>query len=73
MYPIRPQDNPNLYTVDEIKKILRCGKNKAYEVVNSRGFPAIRLGKSIRIPKDKFHQWLTEQSETTNSQKEATA
>lgn len=63
MYPIKPQANPNLYTVKEVSDILRVGLGKTYELTRTKGFPVIRIGKSIRIPKSRFHEWLDKQSQ----------
>lgn len=42
----------------DIKEILDISKNNAYALCNSEGFPAIRIGKLIRINKDKFIEWF---------------
>ena len=35
----------------------------AYELVRSKGFPHIRIGTRILVPKDKFIQWIDQQTE----------
>ena len=47
-----------VYTVDEIRTMLGIGKNEAYRLTHSKGFPSIRIGNRIVIPKEAFHQWL---------------
>ena len=47
-----------LYTVEDIASILKIGKTKAYKLVNTRGFPVLRLGNQLRIPSDKFENWI---------------
>ena len=47
-----------VYTVDEIRSMLGIGKNEAYRLTHSKGFPSIRIGNRIVIPKEAFHQWL---------------
>lgn len=49
---------PEVYTVADIQKILRISRVVAYKLVNEESFPAIRIKKSIRIPKDSFNEWL---------------
>jgi len=44
------------YTVDEVREVLRIGRNKAYEMVEDGTIPAIRLGKHWRIPIKKLHE-----------------
>ena len=47
-----------MYTVEEIAKILKIGKNTAYRLINERNFPVKRIGNVIRIPKQPFDEWL---------------
>ena len=46
------------YTVSEISKILDIGKYSAYNLVKRNMFRKIRIGKTIRIPKESFNAWL---------------
>ena len=46
------------YSVAEIMEILEIGRNKAYELCNSNAFRTIRIGKTIRVSKSSFDQWL---------------
>ncbi|ANB61227.1 MULTISPECIES: helix-turn-helix domain-containing protein [Bacillales] len=55
-------DLPLSLTVHEVANILRVGVNKAYEIVRMPGFPAIRLGSRIIIPRDAFLQWMNNPS-----------
>ena len=50
--------DPVIYTVADVKKILKCGLKQAYEIANTKGFPAIRLGKKIIIEKKALEEWL---------------
>ena len=50
--------NKKLITVKEFVSEYGIGTNKAYEIVNSKGFPIIRLGKKILIVKDRLDEWL---------------
>ncbi|WP_457945408.1 helix-turn-helix domain-containing protein [Caproiciproducens sp. LBM24188] len=47
-----------VYTVDEIRNMLRIGKNQAYELVNSGKFHVLHIGKKILIPKIIFDNYL---------------
>jgi excisionase family DNA binding protein len=42
---------PDVLTVTEAAKLLRIGRNQAYEAVRTGTLRAIHLGRSIRIPK----------------------
>ena len=46
------------YTVNEIQSILAIGKNSAYALVNSGLFRTVKIGKSIRVSKKSFDEWL---------------
>lgn len=45
-------------TVKEFSKTYGIGMNSAYKVVNSEGFPAIRVGRKIIIIKDQVDNWF---------------
>ncbi len=47
-------------TITELAVYLGIGKNKAYQLAKSKGFPAIKLGKKILVNKEKLQQWLNE-------------
>lgn len=49
---------PALLKVSEAAKIARKGNNFVYWAVRDGLIPAIRLGKSIRIPRDKYLAFL---------------
>ena len=42
----------------DIKEVMGISKNNAYALCNSQGFPAVRIGKLIRISKDNFIYWF---------------
>ena len=39
------------YTVEEAAKLLRIGRNQAYEAARSRQLPTIKIGKRILVPR----------------------
>lgn len=47
-------------TVEEVQSVLRLGRNKAYEFLNSDDcpVPTIRVGHQIRVPSRQFFEWL---------------
>ena len=47
-----------ILTVKDVKEILGCGINRAYDIVNQRDFPKIKIGKRFYIPEDEFEKWL---------------
>ena len=46
------------YTVKEIAKKLGIGMNKAYELVNQKQIPSIKIGKKYLIPRKALAQWI---------------
>lgn len=45
-------------TVKEIATELRISLSKAYEIVADKGFPKVKIGKTIRIPKNDFYNYM---------------
>lgn len=55
---------PEVLTVREIAHYLRIGKSLAYDLARRKDFPAIRLGRTVRVHRDAFLRWLQEQKNT---------
>lgn len=49
---------PLVLTPMDIAAILGISRNKAYEVLHSKGFPSFQIGNHYRIHRDKFLTWL---------------
>lgn len=54
---------PAILTVEEFQGFLRVSRQKAYEITHQKGFPAIRCGRAIRIPRDALLKWLEGQAQ----------
>lgn len=50
--------NKRLITVKEFASMYGIGHNKAYNMVNSKGFPMIKIGRKILILSDKVDEFL---------------
>ena len=46
------------FTVKELQAALGVGRSTAYELVNSNGFPAFRIGKKILISAEGLDEWI---------------
>jgi len=57
-------DLPLVLTMRHVQDVLGCAKDVAYRLPHLKGFPSVRIGKSIRIPRDKFLAWLNAQAGT---------
>lgn len=51
-------DLPLTLRVEELMPILGIGRNTAYELVRSGQITSIRIGKQIRIPKERLRLFL---------------
>ncbi len=50
--PARIDQLPLMLTVREVAQILRIGRNEAYAAVADGSLPSVRIGRSIRIPRN---------------------
>lgn len=57
-----PDREITLFTIDEVKKFLKIGTNKAYELVAQKKIPSIKLGNSIRVPKQALLDWIEKET-----------
>jgi excisionase family DNA binding protein len=62
----RIEDLPLVLRMPHLQAIMHCSKTKAYELVHTRGFPIVRVGRSIRIPRDAFLRWLEAETGTND-------
>lgn len=51
-------DYPDVVSIEDLTKMLRIGKNKAYELVNTNVIKSIRIGKKYIIPKFRVIEFL---------------
>jgi excisionase family DNA binding protein len=49
---------PIVLTPKQMAELLQIGKTRAYELCHVRGFPAKRIGKTFRIPRNALLEWL---------------
>ena len=57
------EDLPLMLSVPEMATALGISRAGAYELARSEGFPALRIGTRIVIPKDKLQKWVDKQTE----------
>ena len=57
------RDLPLTLTVPEVGEVLGISRAAAYELVRSRGFPSLKIGTRILVPKDKLIAWINAQVE----------
>ena len=57
------EDLPLMLSVPEMATALGISRAGAYELARSEGFPALRIGTRIVVPKDKLQEWVDKQTE----------
>lgn len=60
---------PLILSVKELSEFLGISKSGAYELVKTKGFPVVKIGARVLIPKDKLIEWIDKQSGGTQSEK----
>ena len=53
---------PLMLSVPEVAAVLGISRAGAYELVRSDGFPALKIGSRIVVPKEKFIGWTNTQT-----------
>ena len=49
---------PLMLSVPEVAAVLGISRAGAYELARSAGFPALKIGSRIVVPKEKFIDWI---------------
>lgn len=52
---------PTIMTIPQMAKFLQIGVTKAYEMSHWAGFPAVRIGRQVRVPKRALLEWLQQE------------
>ena len=53
---------PLMLSVPEVAAVLGISRAGAYELVRNDGFPALKIGSRIVVPKDKLIAWVDEKT-----------
>lgn len=54
------QHYSDIVTVPELAKMLRIGRNSAYDLANSGKLKVVKVGNQIRIPKSSVLEFITQ-------------
>ena len=49
---------PLMLNVVQVAAVLGISRAGAYELVHSEGFPTLKIGNRIVVPKDKLREWI---------------
>ena len=52
---------PLFLNANMVAQTLGVSISSAYELMHEKGFPALRIGSRMVVPKDKFCQWVEDQ------------
>ncbi|SHJ65763.1 helix-turn-helix domain-containing protein [Desulfofundulus thermosubterraneus] len=51
---------PLFLTPPQIAQLLQISRSAAYALVKSKGFPAVKIGRSVRVYREAFIRWMQE-------------
>ncbi len=52
---------PAVLTLKIVQDVLGISRTKAYELAHTEGFPVVKFGRALRVPKAAFVRWLEAQ------------
>lgn len=52
------EELPLFLNAEMVAKVLGVSPSSGYELIHEPGFPALRIGNRIVVPKEKFWQWV---------------
>ena len=55
-------DLPLFLNAKLVSQVLGVSISSAYELMHEEAFPSVRVGSRFVVPKDKFRQWVEQQS-----------
>ena len=53
---------PCMLNAKDVERYMRISRTQAYEQMHAEGFPLIRIGKRMLAPRDKFLEWVDNQT-----------
>ena len=61
-------DLPLFLNVELVAKVLGVSPSSGYELMHEAGFPTLRIGSRMVVPKEKFIAWVEEHTKGGGSQ-----
>ena len=58
--PSTVPEGPMLLTVPQAAKLLQVGRDTMYNLTHRQDFPAIRVGRNVRINREQLQSWLND-------------
>ena len=51
-------DLPLMLSVHDVAEVLGISKSSAYVLVKEKGFPKLKIGARVVVPREKFIEWI---------------
>ena len=55
------QDLPLALSAEDVAQVLGISRANAYNLMRSEGFPTLKIGKRMSVPKHKLIEWIDAQ------------
>ena len=52
---------PLALSAEDVAQVLGISRANAYALMHSKGFPTLKIGKRMTVPKDKLMEWMEKQ------------
>ena len=52
---------PLALSAEDVSQVLGISRANAYALMHSKGFPTLKIGKRMTVPKDKLIEWIDKQ------------
>lgn len=52
---------PLALSAEDVAQVLGISRANAYALMHSKGFPTLKIGKRMTVPKDKLIAWIEKQ------------
>lgn len=49
---------PVMFNVRDIMRIFKCGRDKAYAIMQTEGFPSFRIDGTYYVERDNLEKWI---------------
>jgi excisionase family DNA binding protein len=56
--PSSMKENPLMLTVPQAAELMQIGRDRVYTLCHREDFPAVRLGRSVRINREGLQEWI---------------
>lgn len=56
---------PLALSAEDVAQVLGISRANAYALMHSKGFPTLKIGKRMTVPKDKLIEWMEKQLESS--------